>query len=229
MSDAINFSHLDITSAQPPPSRAPQPKENSQCFHFVRRLITALLFLFVLISVVSWIAWLIVHPLGPVFTVSSFTVSNLTLSNNNDSRIKADYHLVFSLKNPNKKVPLVINNFEILLLYKNDTVLIQTWITEAVSLEKMSQKNWSPEFPRDFGEPLHGREFNEIGKDWSKRVVSFDVKMKIEARFTYGIWLSKRRIMKVSCINLVVEFLEPRGINGKLRVAGGKVCSFHLA
>lgn len=229
MSDAINFPPLNTTSAQLPSSHAPQPSKSSQCSHFVRRLITALLLLFVLISVVGWIAWLIVHPLGPVFTVSSLTVSNLTLSNNNDSRIKADYHLVFSMKNPNKKVPLAIDSFETLLLYKKDAVLTQARSTKAVSLEKMSQKNWSPEFPKDFSKPLHGREFNEIGKDWSKRVVSFNVKVKIGATFTYGICLSKRRIMNVSCINLVVEFLEPRGINGKLRGAGGKDCSVHLA
>lgn len=229
MSHAINSSHLNIASAQPSASHASQPNEISQCSNFVRRLITALVLLFVLISVASCIAWLIVHPLRPVFTVDSFTVSNFSLSNNNDLRIKADYHFVFSMKNPNKKVPLVIDNFEILLLYKKVTVLTKAWIMEAVHLEKMSQKNWSAEFSRDFGKPLHVREFNEIIKDWSKRAVSFNVKMKIKTRFTYGIWLTKRRHMEVSCISLVVEFFEPQGINGKLRGAGAKACSVHLA
>ncbi|KAH9659591.1 Hydroxyproline-rich glycoprotein family protein [Citrus sinensis] len=227
MSDTNRSSTANSQSAVHIQSSASQPHSNSHSSYFVRRLIIALVLLFVLASVISSIAWLIVHPLPPVFTVNSFTVSNFTLLN---SRVKGDYELVVSIKNPNKKASLSIDRSDdVCLMYDKSAAVIATAWMGPLCLEKMGQQRQSPRFRSDFCGPLHAGEFNEMSNDYgSKRMVSFNVIMRIRVRFGYRILPTKQSLMKVSCTNLVAEFSAAKEIHGKLKDTGGKNnCSVH--
>ncbi|ESR37366.1 hypothetical protein CICLE_v10029940mg, partial [Citrus x clementina] len=169
MSDTTRSSTANPQTAVHIQSSASQPHSNSHSSYFVRRLIIALVLLFVLASVISSIAWLIVHPLPPVFTVNSFTVSNFTLLN---SRVKGDYELVISIKNPNTKASLSIDRSDdVCLMYDKSAAVIATAWMGPLYLEKMGQQSQSPRFRSDFCGPLHAGEFNEMSNDyWSKRM-----------------------------------------------------------
>lgn len=227
MPDTTSSSTANSQAAVQIQSHVSQPHNNSHSPHFVRRLIIALVLLFVLVGVMNSIAWLIVNPLPPAFTVNSFGVSNFTLLS---SRVKGDYEFVISIKNPNKRASLFIDRSgDVSLKYDKSSAVIATTRMRPLYLEKMSQQSQCPRFTSDFCEPLDGGEFNEMSNDyWSKRMVSFNVMMRIRVRFRYGILLTKRSLMKVSCMNLVVEFAAAKENHGRLKGSGDKYnCSVH--
>ncbi|XP_044482010.1 uncharacterized protein LOC123208545 [Mangifera indica] len=108
------------------------PPDHSRSSLCVRRLMILLVLFFVLIILVISIAWSILHPINPVFTLNSLTISNFTLSN---SRVNADYDFNLSVYNPNEKLTLIIDRFHVIVKYHYKKILSESW-EKLVKLEK---------------------------------------------------------------------------------------------
>lgn len=199
------------------------PPNHNRSFLCVQRLMITLVLFFVLIIAVISIAWLILHPFRPVFTLNSLTISNFTLSN---SRVNADYDLELSVKNPNKKVALIIDHFHVYVSYQGKIILSKNWMA-LVKLEKSSLDSLSTQFPKDLlGYSVDKKLFNLLSTDLRKRLLNLTLEVKIRTRFTSEIWPTKETRMKVSCNNLNVEFEAAKESvpgTGKLN-GGGEQC-----
>ena len=119
----------------PPNSYSTQPStsKDSANYNFLGRLIFVLLSFFVIITLVIYIAWLILKPLPPDFEVDSFTVSNFTVSG---SQIRGKYDIQVTLRNPNKKVDLYVEIFNIRVSYRRTRLSQNTKASRLLFLEK---------------------------------------------------------------------------------------------
>ncbi|GFZ17744.1 hypothetical protein Acr_26g0010140 [Actinidia rufa] len=196
---------------------------------FIRRLILALVLIFFIITAVSLVSWLVLHPHAPAVVLTMLSVSNFTLSN---ARCTGKYEVEFTLTNPNRKIDLEFERFEVFLAYKRDRFLKedvdgvlhftlvrmkQTRVHVALATETSSvhtMKKWTA---------------MEMGREWkTTRVVSFDVRMQAVARFKASGWLSRHKDIDVVCSNLKVGFDSDNNMRGKLMGAGTRVCSANI-
>ncbi|KAB2065641.1 hypothetical protein ES319_A09G102900v1 [Gossypium barbadense] len=108
MSHPHSCSTASITSFNITPSSAssssPSPSKRSL---FVRRLIRTLVLLFVFLKVISFIAWRVLNPTPPVFELNSFNISD------------TNYTTAFTITNPNKKLTLLLDKFEVVMFQGN--------------------------------------------------------------------------------------------------------------
>ncbi|THG06804.1 hypothetical protein TEA_001953 [Camellia sinensis var. sinensis] len=156
----------------------PQPKYNRN-LPFVRRLILALILLFVAITAVGWITWLILHPQEPVFHVDSLSVSNFNIS---DLQKNARYEVQLTVTNPNKKINLEFETFSVSVFYKRNplstgSVLrpfdVRKMNETAVKIELGSKPNENCQI-RGKGTAI---DMANMGRDWKQREMSLNVEM----------------------------------------------------
>ncbi|GMP99107.1 hypothetical protein CsSME_00046722 [Camellia sinensis var. sinensis] len=212
--------------------QTPQPKYNRN-LPFVRRLILALILLFVAITAVGWITWLILHPQEPVFHVDSLSVSNFNIS---DLQKNARYEVQLTVTNPNKKINLEFETFSVSVFYKRNplstgSVLrpfdVRKMNETAVKIELGSKPNENCQI-RGKGTAI---DMANMGRDWKQRKMSLNVEMVGLAEFKASDWLSSHRTVGVFCENLVVVFGsdDMSRMTGKLKSTGGNdYCSVSL-
>ncbi|XWS73843.1 hypothetical protein CRYUN_Cryun02cG0164200 [Craigia yunnanensis] len=192
----ISTSQSQHANLSTPHSRAlqqPNNNNNSRSSLFVRRLIVTIVLLFVIIKVVNFIAWSILHPLPPVFELNSF---NISISPPN-SPLNTDYDIVFTIRNPNKKLSLLLDHFEILVFQGKTKVSSEQMPTgQSVYLKKN---------PMDF--PVHGK---VLKLKSFLREVTFNVQVNFRTKFLASNWFSKRELMAVYCSDLNVRSLSAK-------------------
>ncbi|KAK6235260.1 hypothetical protein SCA6_010597 [Theobroma cacao] len=218
MSSTANSSlTLSITSQN---SHALQPNNNiSRNSLLVRSLILSILSLFAIISLLDFVVWRIIHPLPPVFEVDSFCIS--TTPPKHSPLTSTAYDIQFGITNPNKKLSVLMDNFEILVFHGKN--MISRERMRPVYLKKMTKE--SSNIPRDLPH-LHGKMIKFKSIQWSKRGVNFDVKVKFQVRYMVWSWLPKRADVEISCRDLSVKFLTAEG-KGDL-MGGRRECSAHF-
>ncbi|CAJ2654749.1 unnamed protein product [Trifolium pratense] len=175
---------------------------------FIRRLALTVVSIFVLLMAVIGIAWFVMHPHDPSFAVTSLSVLNFTVS---DSQITSMYEVRLTVTNPNKKIQLILDDFNVVILY-SEVVLSMAEVQQPLLLVKMSNKSVNVELVMKNSVKLVQE---NLVKEWNKGVVNFDVKMVVRVRFEAGIWPSKEKILCVYCEDLDVEFYSPKN-TGKL-------------
>ncbi|XP_022728716.1 uncharacterized protein LOC111284264 [Durio zibethinus] len=204
-SSSIPISSFNITTSQSqqanpttitPSSRALQPtNNNSTSSLFVRRVIVAIVLLFVTIRTFNFIAWRILQPLPPVFEVNSF---NISISHGPNSPPNTSYYdIAFTIRNPNMKLSLFMDHFKILVLQGKPKVSSDQWMLtdESVHLSKNRM---------DF-HALKLKGFVRI-----KKGVNFNVQVNLRTKFLAWNWLSHREFMVVYCRDLHVRFLSAK-------------------
>ncbi|GMP99104.1 hypothetical protein CsSME_00046721 [Camellia sinensis var. sinensis] len=193
----------------------------------VRRLILALIFLFVGITAVSFISWLILQPQLPVVRVDSLSVSNFNLS---DLQTNARYKVEFTIMNPDTKISLEFKRFLVSVSYDRSP-LSRGWLGRALEVRKMNESGVKIELGSNPGDNswITTRTTIEIGSDWrERREVSLNVGMVGLAQFEVSDWLNRHSSISVSCENLRVAFSsnDTSSMTGKLR--GTSDCSVYL-
>ncbi|XVE59638.1 hypothetical protein DITRI_Ditri05aG0062200 [Diplodiscus trichospermus] len=219
-------SSLNVTSQTLPlHSHALQPSNNvsRNPILFVRRLCLSILSLFAIISLVHFIVWCIIHPVPPVFKVNSFCISSDPLKH---SQLLSTgyYDIRFAIKNPNRKLSLVMDHSEILVYHGKNMVSKESM--PPFYIKKMSEET-RKNVPRDLLEYLHGKMLKLKSIEWSKREVSFDVKVNFRVKYLAWSWLPKRAYMEISCRDLRVTFLSAKG-KWDLITAGRRECLAHF-
>ncbi|KAI6685354.1 hypothetical protein NL676_031267 [Syzygium grande] len=206
-----------VQDTHPPPP--PPPRCIQQV---VRRLIASLILLIVLASAVCSIAWLMLHPRPPVFRVNSLAVSGFNISS---PRFAPRYDLELVITNPNKKIAFFIDHFSLLVSYGGIPLHRRVMKpTDPVEIPGHRSSRIRYELDKEkLNDKKKRKVLRDMEGDWSKGVVSFEVKVNVRLEFRAGTWLSRQRSVEASCKDLSVEFL-PAKDTGKLH-DGGRVCS----
>lgn len=195
---------------------------NSRANRVVRGLITSLILLFVLVSAACFIAWLALHPRAPVFRVDSLTVSGFNISS---PQFAPRFNLELVISNPNRKIFFFIDHFGLLVSYRG-IPLLKSAVDSSTSIKILGKRTSEVEFELDMkklSDKKKRKVLRDIKGDWSRGVVSFQVKVNVRVKFRAGRWLSRQRFVDAFCKDLSVEFL-PAKETGKLH-DGGRICS----
>ncbi|XAR60180.1 hypothetical protein NMG60_11033442 [Bertholletia excelsa] len=172
---------------------------------FVRSLILALTISFVIITAVSIITWLILHPRVPLFQINTVSVSNFTLS---DTQLTGKFDVNFTVTNPNRKINLEFKSMGVTVSLKRTKPLARASVS-AFNLRKMNRTEREVELNTEASE---GYEANRraaikmMGRDWRNEVVNFRVRMVGVAKFELSDSLSQHKTIGVFCDNLGVRF-----------------------
>jgi hypothetical protein len=126
------------------------------------------------------------HPHDPSFAVTSLSVSNFTVS---DSQITCMCKVKLTVTNPNNKIQLILDDFNMVILY-SEVVLSMAEVQPPILLVKMSNKSVNVDLVMKSSVKLVQE---NLVKEWNKGVVNFDVKMVFRLRFEAGIWPSKEK------------------------------------
>ena len=215
----LHNQHMEslTTNTRPLPINNPTNSMNSSS-NFIRRFIFMLISLFIIISIIFSIAWIILKPQPAHFILNSFTVSNFTLSDSQETNGK--YVIQFTVTNPNKKINLYFQNFSISVKYRK-TCLSKTWVaSRALLLEKLNQTSMSADLDSN-STPIccvkkNDHDLKELGQNLISGVINLKVEMVVSTIFRAGKWLSMERSIFVSCKNLRVTFLPSNKLVGKL-------------
>lgn len=199
------------------PPTSSVPTRRAYDIGFFRQLTLTVVSLFVILMAIIGIAWLVMHPHDPGFRVASLSVSNFSVS---DSYIIGKYEVGLTITNPNKKIQVILDRFNVVVLH-DEAMLSVAVVQQPVLLEKISNRSVKVELG------IRKRESTKLVpenlvKDWNKGVVNFDVKMVVRVRFEAGIWPSRDKMLGVYCGDLDVEFYSPKD-TGKL-LGIGKDC-----
>lgn len=134
------------------------------------------------------------------------------------------YDLELVIRNPNKKMVLLIDQFVFLVSYRGIPLLRRAM--DSTNVQILGNRSSEVEFELDvqkLNDKKRRKVLRDIRGDWSRRVVSFLVKVDMRVEFRAGRWLSRQRSVEASCKDLSVEFL-PSKETGKLP-DGGRICS----
>ncbi|KAJ7948051.1 Protein kinase [Quillaja saponaria] len=190
-----------------PPATTNNNSRKPYLVSIVRGMILALVLLLVAICVIIRIEWTTLNPHAPEFRVSSLSISNFTLL---DSQLicNCKYDVELTIRNPNQKIDMTIDHFDVYVHYKETRLAMAN--VQTIYLEKMNQKNLKVELVSNM---VSG---NDLAKEWSKGLVSFNVRLWVRSRFKAGVWPSKQKFLKVFCGKLDVEFFSANN-TGKLK------------
>ncbi|OMO95655.1 hypothetical protein CCACVL1_05331 [Corchorus capsularis] len=215
-----NSSFNTASAPRSQPSNNNNRNSSRRNYLFVHRLIVAILLLFVTVSVVNFIAWRTLNPIPPIFQVNSFHISSTTPFNSSTLNHTYYYRVVFAITNPNKKLKLFLDRFEVFVFHGKTKVSSQRMTLMPPDLSVYYPEKNSP---RDF--PVRGRMLmiSNFLPNNKNEVINFDVKMSFRIRFLAWNWLPKRESMRVHCSHLSVKLLSAKG-KGDL-IGGREQCS----
>lgn len=184
---------------------------------FFRDLTLIVVSIFVILMAIIGIAWLAMHPHDPFLEVISLSVTNFSVS---DSELRGKYELSLTITNPNKKVQLVLDSFNVGLLYGHVLLSEAAGQQSPLFVNKMENKCVKVELAeRNSPESVM---HEDLVENWNKGVVKFNVKMGVRVRFEAGIWPSREQFLHAYCGDLNVGF-SPKE-TGKL-LGVGKDCN----
>ncbi|PON47265.1 hydroxyproline-rich glycoprotein family protein [Trema orientale] len=202
-----------IPTTYNPSYESPPPSNNSQrSYHILSRLIFVLVVLFIIINVSISFTWLVLNPQLPLVTISNFTLSADHHNHPND-----DQTIQFTVQNPNKKIKLYFDSYEVSLFCGRMVLLSRTSSEKGSSafleVEKKSQKDLivklrsnSTErrrcgFSNYWDKKAFGDKYNKsYKKPMRNEITRFKVKMVNGVKFSaLNDWPSKRRMIEVLC------------------------------
>ncbi|KAF3439458.1 hypothetical protein FNV43_RR17736 [Rhamnella rubrinervis] len=191
----------------------PSQPTNSQTPHLaIRRLILLVVVLLVLVCASIAIAWLSLNPRLPLITLNSFTISNFTLFK---SQLVSNSDIELTVRNPNKKVTLRLESFNVVVWYREKVPLSRTWM-EDLHLEKKTETVSKAKLGFEGRDEISGckKVLGDSGWNLRNGSVILNVEMSISAKFRAGDWLTMRKSISVSCNK--VELVPAYNGTGKL-------------
>lgn len=229
--DQPNHLPVSTSPSQPHPNRSnidgtafiPSPTHNLSYNRCVSRSMLTLVTLFLLLSCVIAIAWLVIDPQDPSIQLTSLSLSNISLSN---PRFAANYDIVFNVNNTNKKPSLVIDHVRVVVFYGNALLSQKVLGETSIYIPKMSHETLKVALGKDSVHSIKNKVFKDLSDDWSRKYVNLSIEMFVRTRYELGAWPSKKKFFHGRCIGLSIEFVSTKGI-GKLMNAG-KDCIVHL-
>uniref|UniRef100_A0A7N0RHF0 Late embryogenesis abundant protein LEA-2 subgroup domain-containing protein n=1 Tax=Kalanchoe fedtschenkoi TaxID=63787 RepID=A0A7N0RHF0_KALFE len=178
---------------------------------FLRRMITAMIAVFVIFCVIFFITWLVLRPKFPEFRVDSASVTGFNLS----SSVSGAWVFGVTVSNPNKKVDIVYEEVESSLAYDYDFIADST--LAPFTQGKRNVTTIRASFAAS-GSYLNDRSLARLNRDrGDDGVVGFQVRIYSRALFNAGVWRVRRRLLRVLCDDLRIAI----GSNGAGNMTGG--------
>ncbi|KAJ1407491.1 Late embryogenesis abundant protein [Sesbania bispinosa] len=203
---------------QPPPHTSSTPTPRSSAPNLVRALTWTFVSLFLILTVIIAIAWYVLDPHEPRFRVNSLSVSNFSVS---DSQLRGRYEVELNITNPNKKVQVMVESFNVWVCY-GSVGLSRTDVLQPIYLEEMRDKDVKVKLRLKDSSTELAHKAQDLVKDWNRGIVNFDVKMVARIKFIAGIWPTREKFLDICCGNLDVGFVPIKDIGKLLGI--GKDC-----
>jgi hypothetical protein len=175
---------------------------------FIGRLLMGFFAVTVLITLISFIVWLVVNPQLPEFKVEWATVSQL---NATGSELTATWDITLLATNPNRKFRINYDRVEASIIYGNHShIRLGRTPLRPFVLNKRNQTRVAMKLGA-VSEWVGHDVSNEISDDRSRGLVTFGVRLMTSVRFKSGLWLSKSRLLLVSCDRIRFGFSRNNG------------------
>ncbi|KAJ1384554.1 Late embryogenesis abundant protein [Sesbania bispinosa] len=188
---------------QPLPHTSTTPTPRSSAPNLVRALTWTFVSLFLILTVIIAIAWYVLDPHEPRF------------------RLRGRYEVELNITNPNKKVQVMVESFNVLVCY-GKVGLSRTDVLQPIYLEEMRDKDVKVKLRLKDSPTELAHKAQDLVNDWNRGIVNFDVKMVARIKFIAGIWPTREKFLDICCGNLDVGFVPIKDIGKLLGI--GKDC-----
>ncbi|OAY38107.1 uncharacterized protein At1g08160 [Manihot esculenta] len=181
-------------STQPPAAATPG---HSSLLRVIAMVILALI---VLMGLAVLITWLIIKPKQLVYTIENGTVSNFNLNYNH---LNASFDFKITVHNPNRRVSVYYDSFDVSLSYDDQTIAFNTLEPFHQPRRNVTQLETKVE-ARDAA--LSGGLSKDLRHEKQSGKIQLDVRIKARIRFKVGIWKTKHRTLRVLCPSVIAHF-----------------------
>lgn len=178
-----------------------QVDEEHCCHHsnrrkYYRRLFAAFLTLIILTLLIILIAWAILRPKNPHFTLQDATLYafNVTTASN---LLTTNFQITLSSSNPNGKSGISFKNLEIFGVYKNQQVTLATQLPNTYTGHKDATV-WSP-FLYGTSVPVAPYLATSLAQDQMAGTVLINLKVFGKVRWKVGSMNTKWYHLKANC------------------------------
>ncbi|PRQ44120.1 hypothetical protein RchiOBHm_Chr3g0475711 [Rosa chinensis] len=209
----------------PPPPEFhynPQPAGPNKPTSFARVLM-GFFAVSAVIILITFLNWLVMHPKLPEFKVESATVSLLNVTR---SELTATWDISLLSTNPNKKLRINYDHVEASIVYGDHNHIrlgrtpLRPFVVNHRNQTRIDMKLGA------VSEWVGDDVANEISDDRSRGLVTFGVRLMTSVRFKCGLWLSKSRLLLVTCDRVDLG-LSPNNGTGTL-TGLSRECGVHF-
>ncbi|KAF5196689.1 Late embryogenesis abundant protein [Thalictrum thalictroides] len=200
----------------------PQPYYDPQRATLFRRLIIAMIAVFILFGVITFIMWLVLRPHVPDFQIESASVTGFNTSV--PSQFTANWDVGFFVRNPNNKMTILYERLDGYVYYHNEQ-LSEIGIAPFVQNTK-SETRFRAKFAAP-GTYVNGDLINQMTAERNRGRVNFNLKIMGWIRFRSGSWKTRMRMMRVICEDVTIVFSANSGGVGTMS-GGPKKCDVDL-
>ena len=161
------------------------------------RLIMGVAGLIILLALVIFIIWAVLHPTKPNFVLQDVTVYNLTTTAGPPYILTSTIQVTISSKNPNDRIGIYYQKFDVYVTYRTQQ------ITMATVLQPSYQGHhdvtvWSP-FLYGNAVPISPYLQVVLSQDLNVGSMLVTVKMAGRVRWKVGSWVSGKYHLDVNC------------------------------
>lgn len=206
-----------------PPPYAAYYSAPSRSSPLLRRLVAIAVGIFLFIGAATLIVWIVLRPRIPEYSVTSAAVSGFNLSNND---LSANFNLVFSIRNPNKKMSVHYEQLTAAVLYDPDTIADTALAPLYQAKEEVSVVRARLAAAEEYvGDEAVRRIAAE--RDAGGNGVGFQVRVYGWVTFRAGAWRTRRHVIRVFCPDINIGLKNSTAGGGSL-IGPPKPCRVSL-
>ncbi|XP_062082565.1 NDR1/HIN1-like protein 1 [Humulus lupulus] len=175
----------------------------------IRRLIMAIAGLIILLSLVVFLVWAILHPEKPGFILQDVTIYNFTTTTVPPYILTTVTQLTISSKNPNDRIGIYYQKLDVCVTYRAQQITVATLLPPSYQGHH-DVAVWSPLV---YGNAVPISPFLQQVLSQDLNVGSMLVNVKIGGRVKWkvGTWVSGRYRLDVNC-PAYLRFGNPTGV-----------------
>ncbi|PIA54376.1 hypothetical protein AQUCO_00900724v1 [Aquilegia coerulea] len=212
-----NYYYNNPNNAYPP-----QNYYNPQRATLFRRLIVALISVFILFGIITFITWLVLRPHVPDFQIESASLTGFNTSIPN--QFTAIWDIGFYVRNPNKKMTIIYERIDGYMFYRKEK-LSENGIAPFVQNTK-NETRFKAKFVAP-GTYVDSDLISQMTSERNRGTVNFNLRLIGWIKFKTGSWRTRMRLMRVFCDNIPIMFSANSGGVGTLS-GGPKKCDVDL-
>ncbi|CAL0305381.1 unnamed protein product [Lupinus luteus] len=164
------------------------------------------------------LVYLIIHPSKPQFSLTQVDIYQLNLSG---PKLNSSIQLTLLSKNPNQKVSIYYDEFQVYATYKGQQITGDTLVLPFY--QSHEESNLLTASLVGNGVPVAPSISYELGRDQSAGRLVLNLKVNGKLRWKVGTWVSGHYRFNVNCISVMA--LEPSMTSTPLSSKMGAQCS----
>ncbi|KAI4310604.1 hypothetical protein MLD38_035570 [Melastoma candidum] len=216
----------DYYSPHPPPPCLPQqhhhPPQVLPVSRFVRGILAAVVFFIIASCTISIIAYVILHPVNPEFSITGFSVEEFRVMPG--VPITGSFEANVTVGNPNEKLRIRFHSIESYVYFKNPVAelawttaapfIMETNMSHVMTVRAIADGDVGGDNAGD-DEEVRGDEdaAAAMEKEWRNGTVEMGLMIGMWATFrSENGWWSSQAVMRVQCDELLVTFTKGNGM-----------------